>query len=217
MAGLQRELVQRNTDSPSPIFISYRSRNVLDMTIIDTPGLDPNPESKEWAMVESIIRNDHPELLIVDECGNKTSFTSTIADRLQIRLEESSSASLYFFWSLAGMNSHGDLNKLFMAPTGHHFILTLPSSGTYEDGDLTTRVLQANSRDQFAIREIDHRPPPGVGVGFAPLKRHINNFAVGYYQEKVVPALREAMSVLKADLQNQAESSRGLSVTPLTS
>ncbi|EGC34991.1 hypothetical protein DICPUDRAFT_34090 [Dictyostelium purpureum] len=210
---LNDSLAKRNSSdfSEEPIYVTIESRNTLNMTLIDSPGLLFTPtETAESTKIESIVssllRPTHRLIIAVESCNQdwKTMSMNQYLKKIDPELSRSTFVFTKFFNTVRGFSNTRDINKYLSGtvPDIKPFFVTLPNyqvrASFSEPNRFQEKIYQAHKRDMHALEQLQYDKRYERSIGVQPLRKYILNIVWKSYQDTIPRILKH----LRAKRQN---------------
>eukprot|EP01132_Coremiostelium_polycephalum_P007622 gene7622-9377_t len=217
---LNDNLAKRNSaPSDEPIYVLIETKQTLNLTLIDTPGLlsDSSPEQQKIDnIVNSIVKPNHRLIIAVESCGDWSTMTMLpFVKRVDPELSRSTFVFTKFFNIIQDFNSTRGVNR-FLAGTMSEiksFFVTIPNhkirARFSEPQRFQEKISQAYKRDMNALEQIQYDKRYERNIGAHTFRRYILNIIWKSYQDgiprilKHLRAKRQQSEASLADLQKQ--------------
>jgi len=204
-ADLSKEIEKRNrVATEEPIVLQYESKDVCNMTFIDTPGLldedlDNEGVSKEDRdqLVLSLARPSHRIIIAVEATRDWSRMDiMNFVKKVDPELTRTTFVYTKFQSHLQTFTSTREVNKFLSGtlPDVKTFFTTLPSEGVRfkfpEPEKFQEKIYQAFRRDMNGLEQLQYDKRYENFIGIHSLRKYILNLAWKSYQDSVPRILK---------------------------
>jgi hypothetical protein len=196
LSNIDSELQKRNVITPTPLTVHYECQNVLDMVLIDTPGLllerDKAAKQIEYT-IYNLALNESTLIVSVEEAKSWEHFKiSKIISLLDPKLTRTIFTFTKFNFMLQHFGTYNEIERYYTsrpAPS-QSFLVSSFSSRTGAKiktrEELETRLLQSHFRDrQFILKLCPQTITPNIDSSIYAIKRNIFNWVWRKYVPQI--------------------------------
>eukprot|EP01111_Echinosteliopsis_oligospora_P000111 TRINITY_DN1010_c1_g1_i3.p1 TRINITY_DN1010_c1_g1~~TRINITY_DN1010_c1_g1_i3.p1 ORF type:complete len:918 (-),score=330.40 TRINITY_DN1010_c1_g1_i3:58-2811(-) len=224
LASLPSSLSSRNTTyTDEPIFVHYEHASVLNMTIIDTPGLLLSPSSSSSSssskdissdgakideITRKIIKPTHRLILAVENASDwdSTSMPSWVK-KVDPELSRTTFVYTKFYNYLQDVNNTRAVNRFLSGtlPDVKSFFTTMPSlkirAKFNETEKFKQKIWQSYRRDMNYLEQLQYDKRFEKSIGVHSLRRWLLNQAWKNYQDSIPRILKHLRSKKTASVE----------------
>jgi len=194
LQSIASEIDDRNRDfTDVPIYVLYESASVMNVTLIDTPGIDDkNPKAE--ALVQTYLQDADRQIVAVESAKD---FSECKLLELVKKADPELSRSIFVFSKfnlyLRTFAESRELNRYLSQayPDVPTYFVSLPSSRVSVEDGLSTRVLQALNRDMALLEQLQHDKRHEASFGAYNVRRRLFRGVWRGYQDSVPRVLKQ--------------------------
>jgi GTPase SAR1 family protein len=226
-AHLASELDDRNREfTDVPIFVLYESAAVLNVTLIDLPGVDEK-NAKTEALAQAYMKDTSRRIVVAEAAKDFAAVTMLdVVKKSDPDLSRTTFVFTKFHAYLRTLTDSRLLNRYLAQafPEVPTYFVTLPSSRVPVDGaaggELRVRVYQALRRDMALLEQLQHDKRHEKAFGAQAVRRRLLHHVWRAYQDalpRVLKHLRARAATTDRELRAQQAQLQALDAAKLRS
>ncbi len=204
LSDLSAELAKRNkVASDEPVILQYESKNVCNMTFIDTPGLldeDEGEASKEEreALILTLCKPSHRMIICVEASRDWSRMEMTnLVKKIDPELSRTTFVYTKFQAHLQTFTSTREVNKFLSGtlPDVKTFFVTLLSDGVRtrfpDPSKFQEKIFQSYKRDMNGLEQLQFDKRYENNIGSFALRKYLLNLTWKTCQESIPRILKQ--------------------------
>jgi hypothetical protein len=225
VAQLPGELDDRNREfTDVPVYVLYESATVLNVTLIDLPGID-DKNAKTEALALGYMKDTSRRIVVCEAAKDFANVTMLdIVKKADPDLSRTTFVFTKFHQYLRTFTDSRLLNRYLSQafPEVPTYFVSLPSSRVPLDAphDMRTRVYQALRRDMALLEQLQHDKRHEKSFGAHAVRRRLLHHVWRGYQDavpRVLKQLRARAATTDRELRAQQAQLQALDVAKLRS
>jgi len=215
LSDLPNEIAKRNkTASDEPIVLQYESKNVCNMTFIDTPALLDQDEvrvtkDERESLVLNLARPTHRLILCTEMCKDWSKLEMfNFVKKIDPELSRTTFVYTNFYTHVQSFTSTREVNKFLSGtlPDVKTFFTTMPILGVRnkfnEPEKYQEKIYQSYKRDMQTLEQLQYDKRYESYIGIHNLRKYVLNVAWKSYQESI-PRILKHLRAKKVETEKQ--------------